>query len=91
MVEQLWKKRDKVSGGGDSFASVLGPLLTVSAWCWCPQIQHNQRRKMKRKVKVELLKLNTMTEAEASAIQDIWQLDLSTRWQLYRCGYSAQA
>ena len=39
---------------------------------------------MKRKVKVELRKLNTMTEAEASEIQDVWQLDLNSRWQLYR-------
>lgn len=46
---------------------------------------------MKRKVKAELRKLNTMTEAEANAIQDIWQLDLNTRWQLYRYGYGAQA
>lgn len=43
---------------------------------------------MMRKVKVELRKLNTMTEAEASEIQDVWQLDLNSRWQLYR--YCAQ-
>ena len=42
---------------------------------------------MKKKVKVELRKLNTMTEAEANEIQDVWQLDLNSRWQLYR--YSA--
>lgn len=41
---------------------------------------------MKKKVKVELRKLNTMTEAEASEIQDVWQLDLNSRWQLYRYG-----
>lgn len=46
---------------------------------------------MKRRVKVELRKLNTITEAEASAIQDVWQLDLSSRWQLYRYGCGAQA
>lgn len=39
---------------------------------------------MKKKVKVELRKLNTMTEAEANEIQDVWQLDLNSRWQLYR-------
>lgn len=39
---------------------------------------------MKKKVKVELRKLNTMTETEASEIQDVWQLDLNSRWQLYR-------
>lgn len=48
------------------------------------EIQPNQKKKMKNKVKVELRKLNTMTEAEASQIQDVWQLDLKSRWQLYR-------
>ncbi|KAH0511027.1 NFX1-type zinc finger-containing protein 1 [Microtus ochrogaster] len=48
------------------------------------ETQRTQKKKMKRKVKAELRKLNTMTEAEANAIQDIWQLDLNTRWQLYR-------
>lgn len=43
---------------------------------------------MKKKVKVELRKLNTITEAEANEIQDVWQLDLNSRWQLYRyCAY----
>jgi hypothetical protein len=45
---------------------------------------------MKRRVKVELRKLNTMTKAEANGIQDVWQLDLSSRWQLYRYGCGAQ-
>lgn len=48
------------------------------------ETQRNQKRKMKKKVKVELRKLNTMTEAEASKVQDVWQLDLNSRWQLYR-------
>ncbi|NXU72969.1 ZNFX1 protein, partial [Oreotrochilus melanogaster] len=43
-----------------------------------------ERKKMKQKVKVELHKLSTMTELEARAIQDLWQLDLSSRWRLYR-------
>lgn len=43
---------------------------------------------MTRKVKVELRKVNSMTEAEANEIQDVWQLDLNSRWQLYR--YRAQ-
>ncbi|XP_071615637.1 NFX1-type zinc finger-containing protein 1 [Heliangelus exortis] len=43
-----------------------------------------QRKKMKQKAKVELRKLSTMTELEARAIQDLWQLDLSSRWRLYR-------
>ncbi|XP_019799428.1 NFX1-type zinc finger-containing protein 1 [Tursiops truncatus] len=48
------------------------------------ETQRNQKKKMKKKVKVELRKLNTMTEAEANEIQDVWQLDLNSRWQLYR-------
>ncbi|XP_006881685.1 PREDICTED: NFX1-type zinc finger-containing protein 1 [Elephantulus edwardii] len=48
------------------------------------QTQRGHKKKMKKRVRNELLKLNTMTEAEASEIQDIWQLDLSSRWQLYR-------
>lgn len=48
------------------------------------QITHGQRRKIKQKMKVELRKTNTMTELEANAIQDVWQLDLSSRWRLYR-------
>ncbi|NXQ36607.1 ZNFX1 protein, partial [Alaudala cheleensis] len=48
------------------------------------EITPGQRRKMKQKMKVELNKLNTMTELEAIAIQDVWQLDLSSRWRLYR-------
>ncbi|NXF36396.1 ZNFX1 protein, partial [Nyctibius bracteatus] len=43
-----------------------------------------QRKKMKQKMKVELRKLSAMTELEAKAIQDLWQLDLSSRWRLYR-------
>ncbi|XP_054995479.1 NFX1-type zinc finger-containing protein 1 isoform X1 [Sorex araneus] len=48
------------------------------------EMQRSQKKKMKSKVKVELRKLNTMTEAEANEIQDVWQLDLNSRWQLYR-------
>ncbi|KFQ31593.1 NFX1-type zinc finger-containing protein 1, partial [Merops nubicus] len=43
-----------------------------------------QRKKMRQKMKVELRKLNAMTELEAKAVQDLWQLDLSSRWRLYR-------
>nr|XP_015285441.2 NFX1-type zinc finger-containing protein 1 isoform X2 [Macaca fascicularis] len=48
------------------------------------QTQRNQKKKMKKRVKDELRKLNTMTAAEANEIEDVWQLDLSSRWQLYR-------
>ncbi|NWU77785.1 ZNFX1 protein, partial [Onychorhynchus coronatus] len=48
------------------------------------EISPAQRRKIKQKMKVELHKQNAMTESEAKAIQDVWQLDLSSRWRLYR-------
>lgn len=48
------------------------------------QITAVQRKKMKQKMKVELRKLSAMTELEAKAIKDLWQLDLSSRWRLYR-------
>ncbi|XP_045385200.1 NFX1-type zinc finger-containing protein 1 [Lemur catta] len=48
------------------------------------KIQRKQKKKMKNKVKDELRKLNAMTKAEADEIQDVWQLDLNSRWQLYR-------
>ncbi|NXV98239.1 ZNFX1 protein, partial [Calonectris borealis] len=48
------------------------------------EITAAQRKKMKQKMKVELRKLSAMTELEAKAIQDLWQLDLSSRWRLYR-------
>ncbi|NWY73157.1 ZNFX1 protein, partial [Erithacus rubecula] len=48
------------------------------------EVTPGQRRKMKQKMKAELRKLSTMTELEANAIQDVWQLDMSSRWRLYR-------
>ncbi|NXJ89686.1 ZNFX1 protein, partial [Corythaixoides concolor] len=48
------------------------------------EITAAQRKKMKQKMKVELRKLTAMTELEAKAVQDLWQLDLSSRWRLYR-------
>ncbi|NXX41716.1 ZNFX1 protein, partial [Tricholaema leucomelas] len=43
-----------------------------------------QRKKMKQRMKVELRKLSAMTELEARTVQDVWQLDLDSRWRLYR-------
>ncbi|KAM9068296.1 NFX1-type zinc finger-containing protein 1 [Sarcophilus harrisii] len=48
------------------------------------ETQRSHKKKMKKKVKVELRKLNAMTETEAKEIEDVWQLDLNKRWQLYR-------
>jgi len=60
--------------------TTAGQEQTAGEW----ETQRSQKKKMKKKVKVELRKLNTMTEAEANEIQDVWQLDLNSRWQLYR-------
>ncbi|NWY07918.1 ZNFX1 protein, partial [Nothoprocta ornata] len=43
-----------------------------------------QKKKMKQKMRVELRKLSAMTELETKTIQNVWHLDLSTRWRLYR-------
>lgn len=48
------------------------------------EITATQRKKIKQKMKVELHKLCAMTELEAKAIQDLWQLDLSSCQRLYR-------
>ncbi|XP_057892164.1 NFX1-type zinc finger-containing protein 1 isoform X1 [Melospiza georgiana] len=48
------------------------------------EVTRDQRRKIMRKMKVELRKVNAMTELEANAVQDVWQLDLDSRWRLYR-------
>ncbi|NWW85140.1 ZNFX1 protein, partial [Rhynochetos jubatus] len=56
------------------------PQLKMMQW----EITAAQRKKMKQKMKVELRRLSAMTELEAKAIGDVWQLDLSSRWRLYR-------
>ncbi|NWR50263.1 ZNFX1 protein, partial [Regulus satrapa] len=48
------------------------------------EVTPSQRRKIKQRMKAELRKVDTMTELEANAIQDVWQLDLNSRWRLYR-------
>ncbi|XP_068006238.1 NFX1-type zinc finger-containing protein 1 isoform X1 [Melanerpes formicivorus] len=48
------------------------------------EVTSAQRKRMKQRMKVELCKLNAMTELEARAIQDVWLLDLNSRWRLYR-------
>lgn len=88
MEGSCWESETKFTGGATPlFCS--GASAHCLAWYLCPQTQRSQKKKMKRRVKVELRKLNTMTEAEASVIQDVWQLDLSSRWQLYRYGCGA--
>ncbi|XP_065610473.1 NFX1-type zinc finger-containing protein 1 [Cyrtonyx montezumae] len=56
------------------------PQQNTAQW----EITSSQRKKMKHKMKVELHKLDAMSELEASAIRDVWQLDMNSRWRLYR-------
>ncbi|XP_074461788.1 NFX1-type zinc finger-containing protein 1 isoform X2 [Larus michahellis] len=56
------------------------PQQNTTQW----EVTSGQRKRMKHKMKVELRKLSAMTELEAKAIQNVWQLDLSSRWRLYR-------
>ncbi|NXG11509.1 ZNFX1 protein, partial [Sakesphorus luctuosus] len=48
------------------------------------EVTAGQKRKMKQRMKAELRKQDAMSELEAKAIQNLWQLDLSSRWRLYR-------
>ncbi|NWJ03246.1 ZNFX1 protein, partial [Crypturellus undulatus] len=48
------------------------------------EITAAQKKKIKQKMRIELRKLSAVTELEAKTIQNVWQLDLSTRWRLYR-------
>ncbi|KFP69846.1 NFX1-type zinc finger-containing protein 1, partial [Acanthisitta chloris] len=56
------------------------PLQETMQW----EITAAQRKKIKQKTKAELRKLNAMTALEARAVQDVWKLDLNSRWKLYR-------
>ncbi|XP_069608345.1 NFX1-type zinc finger-containing protein 1 [Ranitomeya imitator] len=48
------------------------------------EMSREQKKKRKHRVKTELRKLEAMTEAEADQIRELWNLDLNTRWRLYR-------
>ncbi|NXX81788.1 ZNFX1 protein, partial [Urocolius indicus] len=65
---------------GDQEDDTAQPQQKTVQW----EITAAQRKKMKQKMKVELNKLSAMTELEAKAVQDLWQLDLNSRWRLYR-------
>ncbi|XP_061865168.1 NFX1-type zinc finger-containing protein 1 [Colius striatus] len=65
---------------GDQEEGTAQPQQKTVQW----EITAAQRKKMKQKMKVELHKLSAMTELEAKAVQDLWQLDLNSRWRLYR-------
>ncbi|XP_004687522.1 PREDICTED: NFX1-type zinc finger-containing protein 1 [Condylura cristata] len=79
-VQELAKSLLAMSIDNAGVGSAAGQAQATGEW----ETQRKQKRKMKRKVKAELHKLDTMSEAEANEIQDVWQLDLKSRWQLYR-------
>ncbi|NXY18307.1 ZNFX1 protein, partial [Atrichornis clamosus] len=92
-VAKAWRRKEEDHRAVNRLASTMlamkledqkegtaQPLQGTMQW----EMTSGQRRKIKQKMKAELRKLNTMTELEANAIQDLWQLDLSSRWRLYR-------
>ncbi|NWU30356.1 ZNFX1 protein, partial [Dyaphorophyia castanea] len=90
-IASPWRRREEDDRPVHGLASAMSamklddegtaePLQETMQW----EITPGQRRKIKQKMKAELRKTNTMTELEANAIQDVWQLDLSSRWRLYR-------
>ncbi|XP_032931022.1 NFX1-type zinc finger-containing protein 1 isoform X2 [Catharus ustulatus] len=64
----------------DEEEGIAHPRQETMQW----EVTPGQRRKIKQKMKAELRKLSTMSELEANAIQNVWQLDLNSRWRLYR-------
>ncbi|KAM4012467.1 LOW QUALITY PROTEIN: NFX1-type zinc finger-containing protein 1-like [Anomaloglossus baeobatrachus] len=48
------------------------------------EMSREQKKRRKQRVKNELRKLEAMTEAEVDQITELWNLDLNTRWRLYR-------
>ncbi|NWV10824.1 ZNFX1 protein, partial [Ptilonorhynchus violaceus] len=92
-ITNLWRREEEHDRAVHGLANVMlamkledqeegtvHPLQDTMQW----EITRSQRRKIKQKMKAELHKRDTMTELEADAIQDLWQLDLSSRWRLYR-------
>ncbi|XP_066055411.1 NFX1-type zinc finger-containing protein 1 [Chamaea fasciata] len=91
-IANFWRRKEEDDRAVNEVASVMlamkmdqeegaaQPQQETMQW----EVTRGQRRKIKQKMKAELLKLNAMTELEANAIQDVWQLDLNSRWRLYR-------
>ncbi|KAJ7332316.1 hypothetical protein JRQ81_014496 [Phrynocephalus forsythii] len=48
------------------------------------EFQRHQKKAMKQRMKAELRKRHGMTTAEADLVEDVWLLELGSRWQLYR-------
>ncbi|KAK6194459.1 hypothetical protein SNE40_000090 [Patella caerulea] len=48
------------------------------------QIPKEQRKKLKRKIRQNIKSKNKMTVTEAEGVKDIWNIDIDSRWRLYR-------
>ncbi|KAG8446598.1 hypothetical protein GDO86_014154 [Hymenochirus boettgeri] len=48
------------------------------------EMSRKQKKKRKQKMKTELRKLEIMTKEEANHETNVWNLDISSRWRLYR-------
>ncbi|XP_053575344.1 NFX1-type zinc finger-containing protein 1 [Bombina bombina] len=48
------------------------------------EMTRDQKRKRKQKMKNELKKVEAMKEEELEMVDDLWSLDMSSRWRLYR-------
>ncbi|NXF09008.1 ZNFX1 protein, partial [Smithornis capensis] len=92
-AEEPWRKDEEDRGAAHRPASAMLavqvedqervtalPIQEHNKW----EMTADQRKKIKQRMKVELRKKDTMTESEAETIQDLWQLDMSSRWRLYR-------
>uniref|UniRef100_A0A8C3N3A4 Zinc finger NFX1-type containing 1 n=1 Tax=Geospiza parvula TaxID=87175 RepID=A0A8C3N3A4_GEOPR len=86
-IADYWRREKEDDSVHEIARSVLAMKLDQEEGTTRPQqweVTRGQRRKIMQKMKVELRKVNTMTELEANAVQDVWQLDLDSRWRLYR-------
>ncbi|NWS36582.1 ZNFX1 protein, partial [Polioptila caerulea] len=90
-ITNPWRREKEHDRAADELASAMldmkldqeeGTAQPRQTMKW--EVTAAQKRKIKQKMKAELRKLSTMTEEEANAVQDVWQLDLSSRWRLYR-------
>ncbi|NXM69663.1 ZNFX1 protein, partial [Serilophus lunatus] len=92
-AEKPWRKEDEDRRAVQRLANVMLAMhLEDQKGITALSIQNskewemtaNQRKKIKQKMKIELRKQNAMTESEAKGIHNVWQLDMSSRWRLYR-------
>ncbi|OCT62801.1 NFX1-type zinc finger-containing protein 1 [Xenopus laevis] len=84
------KKRKETNNGRELADFILAMSFenndqskeTVETGNW--EMTKKQKKKRKRKVKNELKKLDAMTAEEAAKVTDVWNLNINSRWRLYR-------